>query len=163
MLEIFERKCKLRNVSNKREIHGEDSVLAVYLHFEWIAPNTEFERLGRGLLAALYRKGDAPVDDLPGIDEKLTALKYPSLKVLQFEDAHEHMRTLIHQGGPGHDIDLDECTVDSVSIGPKDGGTGSVRFRVRTHPDNKTAGMLCGLLVNGDISVTVCAMESEAA
>jgi hypothetical protein len=164
MLELFERKCKLRSANNKREIHGDTSVLAIYLSFEWIAPNTELERLGRGLLAALYRKGELPVEDLPGIDAKLTALKFPTLSVLTFEDAHEHMLFTIHQGGPGHDLILDECLVDCVSIGPKDGGTSTVRFRVRTHPkDSKTAGMLCNLLVNGDITVSVAAMESEAA
>ncbi len=64
MLELCKQKAKLTSVNPRAELHGEDTKLAVDLHFETACSNDILTCFDGKLKAALYKKGNSAQQEL---------------------------------------------------------------------------------------------------
>lgn len=153
MLTLSHARAKLSSFNPRTEHHGDELVPAADLVFSVDAPNTILNHFSPMLLPALYQRDDAPADLVtdPG-----------TLSLYKFSDIEEFpwkkkgaASMVIHFGVSGlADIALGDCEVDKFRIAPKTGGTVTVRFRVKSKPEESDMGRLCTLIgANVEISV----------
>lgn len=161
MFELSEQKAKLISVNPRPELHGQDTKLAIDLHFDTACSNDVLSEFDGFLKGALYKKGDGAgaqgelIDD-PG---RLPVLKFPNMGPVKWSYKGEGYKLQIHYGIDGKsDIKLGDLTVDKFKFACQEGGTVVISFRVICHPDAKDSGRLCEM-VGQQIDITLTAPE----
>lgn len=162
MLELCKQKAKLTSVNPRAELHGEDTKLAVDLHFETACSNDILTCFDGKLKAALYKKGDSAQQELIKDASHLPVLKFPNLGLLKWDYTGLGYDAVIHTDAllANTDIKLSACTIDKIKFTCQDGGTVIVGLRIITHPGASDTGRLCEM-VGQLVEITLDPPEEE--
>lgn len=164
-LALTKHQALIASVTPIAEKHGEDTVLAASIKFQFTAAKSVLDQLGlKRLREALFRKpGAGEQQSLPIAGEDgNTALAFPSLKAFAIDEDFPGYVALIDSGlGVAPSLKLSEATVKKITLDPLEGGSVDVSFSLVCHPDSATLGKLCELLQNTvDLTLTPPAAEA---
>lgn len=155
----LESQVKLASVNPRAEIHGEDRVAAFDLKFEATCPNDVLIHFHPELRTMIYKKADDPdlVEQIDG--EALTALRFPKMGVIKYEQELTGYKVEVDYGmGGDSNIVLGDCKIDGFKIAPQNGGSVGITFRVICHPESDDVGRLCEF-IQREIDITVTPPE----
>lgn len=145
-IEIFnlqKERCKLAHLNVRGELHGEETVPAIDLKFEFDTANNVLSKLHPDLRAAFYRADDNR--DLIGGDH-LPALKFPLLDPMIGWDI-EIPRVVLRVHADDGDLVLAGGKVNAFKLTLKEGGTVNWKFRAQfSDPNKEVLAALSGLL-----------------
>lgn len=145
-IEIFsliKERCKLSHLNVRGELHGEETVPAIDLKFEFDSANNLLSKLHPDLRAAFYRQDDNR--DLVGGDH-LPTLKFPLLDPTIGWNI-EVPRTLLRVHSDDGDLVLAGGKTNNFKLTIKEGGTVNWKFRVQfSDPSKDVLAALSGLL-----------------
>lgn len=161
MLSLSNHIAKLITVNPRSELHGEEHVPAADLFFEIEGPNTHLNMLHHALRTALFHADDAAgaSDMFPA--DSLSVYRFPQVESFKWDATFSDLALTVHFGVSGeHDVKLPYVTADNFRITPKQGGTVSIRFRVRANPQESDLGKLCAW-IQSKVLITVEHMEPE--
>lgn len=145
--ELSAIEATLRSVTPRTEKHGDDDVFAVSLGFKITTANTILDRLNATLRTSLYM-AVPDQEQLPGIEPSTPLLRTRAIETLTLGASFDGWTLTIPHGIDEDDpIKLGSCKVDKFKVGPKEGGSVELFFRVGSNDINATeAGMLCAKL-----------------
>lgn len=156
----------ISSVTPIAEKHGEDTVLAASIKFQFTAGKAIFDQLGlKKLREALYCKpGAGQQQSLPMEGEDgHTALSFPALKAFSIDEDFPGYIAVIDSGlGIAPGLKVSEATVKKIALDPMEGGSVAVSFSLVCHPDASTLGKLCELLQN-TVDLTLTPPQPKAA
>ena len=159
LFSIDEQETKLVDVNPRKELHGEEDVLAADLRFEAKMLNDSLALFHPTLKWSMYDKDQGDLGDHAAADAAIK-LRFPKMSSFCWENTINSATVTIHKGGNvKSDIVLKECKVDSWRLECLDGGTVIANFRVQVHPSEDMAGKLCMLTKK---AVTISVEENEA-
>lgn len=140
---LQKERCKLAHLNVRGELHGEETVPAIDLKFEFDSANNLLAKLHPDLRVAFYRQDDNR--DLVGGDH-LPALKFPLMDpTIGWELEVPRVRLVVH--AEGGDIVLAGGKANAFKIMMKEGGTINWKFRVQySDPNKDSLAALSGLL-----------------
>jgi hypothetical protein len=157
MLALEKQTGQFQNFNLRPEKHGDENVPGADLKIQITASNDILSEFHPSLKASLYRAphpGEMDMVDQAEAEEgqppALTRLAFGNkLHGFKLDDEIVGAAFTVHYGTGGKsDIELEDCTVDSFTIEPLDGGSCSVSFRVKCNPDEKAVGKLSRLMGN---------------
>lgn len=145
-IEIFnlqKERCKLAHLNVRGELHGEETVPAIDLKFEFDSANNVLSKLHPDLRAAFYRADDNR--DLI-VGDHLPALKFPLLDPTIGWDI-EIPRVVLRVHADDGDLVLAGGKVNAFKLTLKEGGTVNWKFRAQfSDPNKEVLAALSGLL-----------------
>lgn len=133
------------NLSTTTEIHGEKRLPAVDMKLTINAANDLLAKFHPSLMSSFYRHAmDGEGDLVDEASDRPTILRFLFMGPLKWDEEFEkyEMTLDLGLGGKNSNITLGECKVSKFTFDMKEGGTVSVSFNVRAHPDEKQAGKL---------------------
>jgi hypothetical protein len=121
----------LSNINIRRELHGDEHVIAVDLSMTKEGGNELLNLIDPAIRTALYHNAaaDKGQEALPEVLAVLPNLRLPKLSNQKFtwggKDKYKGYRLILDYGlGPDQsNVDLDECTVGGFRFETKEGGT----------------------------------------
>lgn len=144
------REVTLAHYNARKEKHGDQDVDAADLKLRVDLPMTELAMFAPDLAASLYRQDEKDVAGAP------TILRFPRLEPIRWDEAVAGGEVIVHYGISGDgDMALANAQVDKFVLGPREGGSVAVEFRVQFHPTEEQAGKLSTSLLGGTIRTTV--------
>lgn len=163
MFELTKTKIKLTSVNARAEIHGEERKAAFDLMFEAKCGNDILIPFHPELRQMLYKKNDAP-DLIEQQDaEAITALRFPKMGAIKWDQEYiGHTVTVDYGLGGKSDIVLGETKIDKFKFIAQEGGTVAVIFRVICHPETADVGRLCEF-IQRDVEISIEPPEAQTA
>lgn len=161
MLELDKQKSKLISVNPRAELHGEETKMAIDLHFEFVGSNDVLSHFDPFLKGALYKKGESAQGELIADASHLPVLRFPSMGPIKWDYVGLGYELTVHYGLDGKsDIKLGDLQVDKFKFTCKDGGSVITGFRVICHPSSSDTGRLCEM-VGQIVDITLLPPEED--
>jgi hypothetical protein len=152
MFRLEKQQALLSNFNPRAEKHGQENVPAGDLKIAVTCHNSVLEEFAPHLRELLFchpsEAGPAaglrlPVDD----DKRYTALRFPKIGPLKLDEAFPGYSLSIAGGmGLRKPLELDDVELDGFTFEPQEGGSVTVSFRAKCHPDDREAGRLCAMI-----------------
>lgn len=155
MFEVVEANCTLVHKNDRLEKHGEESVLACDLNFEWETTNGMLSMFAPDLRSCLYKRQDSAQMELEPDPEHVTALRFPGMGVIKWGLGELVGAELTFHYGLKSKLELDAKKVHKYRIECKEGGAVVIGFQVQCHPTEQQAGKLSKFLQDGMVVVSV--------
>lgn len=151
----FEKQtAKVAHLNVREEMHGEEPTLAADVKVVADIGNDFLDLLSPGLRSAMY----AGEEQLEGVEAKMSVLRWPTLKPLDWDCPLEGAKFTLHGARKSDDL-LFECQVKKpLVLACKEGGTVTVSLQVQITPDPAEMGALAAFLGR----VTKVSLEPQA-
>ena len=161
LFSIDEQETKLLDVNPRKELHGEEDVLAADLKFEAKMLNDALAIFDPTLKWSMYDKDQHDLESKVNKDGAIK-LRYPKMSPFAWDHTVNSATVIIHKGGHvKSDILLKECKIDGFRLECLDGGTVILTFRVQVHPTEDLAGKLC-MLTKKSVEISIEENEVKA-
>lgn len=161
MFELSKTVATLSSVNPHTELHGDVHIPAADLFFDVDSSNDLLVMFHPALRSCLFSKDDAPPSDTFPDENAMTVYRFPKIEKFKWDQEYKHCTLVVHHGVSGvSDIFLSDVTIDKFVITPKQGGTVSVRFRVKAKPDEAPLGRLCSL-IGWKLEITITQPDPE--
>ena len=157
MFGLDKHDCSIGNVNQRIERHGDERALAADIKFSTTAGNVILDSLEKGLKEALFRKPNrGEQQDIPGIGQALTAVKFPNLEPQRL--SHEfsgYELTIDGMLEASEPIFLADVKLKKFVIEPLEGGSVGLTFTASANVEPSDLAELSEALIREDVRVTL--------
>lgn len=145
--------CVCSHVQSRKELNGEEKVLAADIKLVWKTDNNALAMLHPRMKSSFYDPAEGTQEDLAGKDHR-PSLIFGNLEPLKLGARYRDCKFRI--GVPGKpELTFDACKANKFLIALHDGGHVTITFRVQCHPNEIEIGKLDGMIQ----SEVVCHLE----
>ncbi len=152
--------AKLRTVTPRTEIHGDETVSAVTLGLSITGANTLLDAMDGGKLRNALYMAVPGQDQLPGVEPTTPLLRARGIEEVKCAGTLEGWTVRFEHGiGDDSAIVLGGSKIDKFRVVPTEGGSVEILFRVGTSDINEgEAGALFGML-GQEVMISITAPE----
>lgn len=154
---LTQAKVRLTQKNDRIEAHGEESILACDLDFQYETTNDVLEQFNADLRVALYKRPESPQGELTEDPKHMTALRLPEVGPLSIA-GRDKGELKLGTGGK-KDLVLTDVTLTKFKLDCKEGGTVVVHFQAKARPDETQAGRISGFLRDKHVVATFTPAE----
>lgn len=161
LFEMTEAKCVCAHVNCRKELNGEEKILACDIKLTWKTTNDVLAMFHPTLKSSFYDPLNTPQEQIRGTaKDHRPLLRFPKLTALAWEQQLADVELSI--GVPGKkEVELEACKADKFRLELLDGGNVIVTLRIQCHPTEGEAGRLAAM-IQSEVVVTLQGKEVEA-
>lgn len=164
MFKLDKHESAISNVNQRIERHGDERQLAADVKFTLSAGNDLLDSIDPELKKALFRRpSKGEQQDIPGIGQALTAVKFPNLEPQRLSiELTGYELEIDNQLDIGESIVLVDVKLKKFVIEPKEGGSVELSFTASANVDADEIAELSEALVRENVRLTATPPRAQA-